>query len=237
MKEEMSFGQSQCHLHSIAQPFAFPSLRKDTYPMLMSMPRHVRIERVKILRAYSSSREGCSQSHMENGPCQVKMTHSVLQTFFREVRSRTEISTEGKRALLLFVALKCGTSEADALNFTQKLAPDGVGFDDMDSCSSGDRDEARRPTKRSRSGVSAAESSVGTKGIQDEGMERFGNMLADAMKPILEMVPTPPSVPTTAAPASTGDIDILLQKLEEVAEKLHAGYDREENDEARIADQ
>jgi hypothetical protein len=151
----------------------------------------------------------------------------------------TEISTEGKRALLLFVALKCGTSEedTDALNFTKKLAPDGVGFDDMDSCSSGDRDEARRPAKRSRSGVSAAASGVGTKGIQDESMERFGNMLADAMKPILEMVRTRPSVPTTAAPASTGDIDVLLQKLEEVAEKLQAVYDREENHEARIADQ
>jgi hypothetical protein len=43
-------------------------------------------------------------------------------------RSSTELSQEGKRAVLLFQALRCGTTQEDGetLSFTIKLAPDGV---------------------------------------------------------------------------------------------------------------
>jgi hypothetical protein len=49
-------------------------------------------------------------------------------------RSSTELSQEGKRAAVLFQALRCGTSQADseALSFTIKLAPEGVGYDESD---------------------------------------------------------------------------------------------------------
>ncbi len=44
----------------------------------------------------------------------------------------TSISTEGRCCLILFDALKCGTSaeDVDVLNFTCRLAPGAVGFDD-----------------------------------------------------------------------------------------------------------
>jgi hypothetical protein len=46
-------------------------------------------------------------------------------------RSSTEISQDGKRAVILFQALRCGTSQEDseALSYTIKLAPEGVGYE------------------------------------------------------------------------------------------------------------
>jgi hypothetical protein len=64
----------------------------------------------------------------------------------------SETSTEGKRAHILFIAMQCGNpdEDADALNFTKRTAPEGVGFDDLDSDSSGDRGNVARPAKRLR---------------------------------------------------------------------------------------
>jgi hypothetical protein len=50
----------------------------------------------------------------------------------------TEISVEGKKALVLFVSMRCGTPEEDTdiLNFTKKTCPQGVGYDDLDTSES-----------------------------------------------------------------------------------------------------
>jgi hypothetical protein len=49
-------------------------------------------------------------------------------------RSSTALRQDGKRAAVLFQALRCGTAQedTDALSFTIKLASDGVGFDEGD---------------------------------------------------------------------------------------------------------
>jgi hypothetical protein len=49
-------------------------------------------------------------------------------------RSSTELSQDGKRAAILFQELRCRTSQADseALSYTIKLAPEGVGYDESD---------------------------------------------------------------------------------------------------------
>jgi hypothetical protein len=49
-------------------------------------------------------------------------------------RSSTELSQDGKRAAILLQALRCGTSKADleALSYSIKLSPEGVGYDESD---------------------------------------------------------------------------------------------------------
>jgi hypothetical protein len=50
--------------------------------------------------------------------------------------------------------MRCGRpdAEADALDFTNKTAPDGVAYDDLNTSESNERDNdrARMPAKRSR---------------------------------------------------------------------------------------
>jgi hypothetical protein len=62
----------------------------------------------------------------------------------------SEISAEGKRALIPFIALKCGTpdEDVDAFELTKKLAPDGIGFDDLDCGSSQEDGTSEWPAKQ-----------------------------------------------------------------------------------------
>jgi hypothetical protein len=68
--------------------------------------------------------------------------------------SSTDIYAEGMRAHILFIALRCGTPEGDtdALNFSRKTAPMGVGSDDLNTTDSNEDygATARRATKRQR---------------------------------------------------------------------------------------
>ncbi len=54
--------------------------------------------------------------------------------FLATTRGTGAITEDGKRALITFHALRCGTPEADAdlLDFTMNTMADGVGYDDKD---------------------------------------------------------------------------------------------------------
>jgi hypothetical protein len=154
-----------------------------------------------------------------------------FESFLPRGPRSSEISAEGKRALILFIAMKCGTpdEDVDALDFTKKLAPDGIGFDDLDRGSSQEDGTSERPAKRSRYSASTAL----TQSLRGDEIERFGAMLTDVMKPVIEMAQ---SAPTSAATIVSVDIDTLLQKYEAVAEKLQAVYDRESVNDVRFSD-
>jgi hypothetical protein len=90
-----------------------------------------------------------------------------------------EISTEGKRAHILFIAMSCGTLEedADALNFTKKTVPDGVGYDYMNDQIVCEVREVR-PSKRSRC----------TTAPQDDALHQFSDILVETLQPLLSVV-------------------------------------------------
>jgi hypothetical protein len=83
-----------------------------------------------------------------------QMDPETFVDFLPTAPRSTDISAEGKRAQILFIALRCGTpdEDADALNFSKKTAPKGVAYDDLNLSSSDDdrRNLTRRVTKRAR---------------------------------------------------------------------------------------
>jgi hypothetical protein len=133
----------------------------------------------------------------------------------------SETSTEGKRAQILFIAMQSGTPDeyVDALNFTKKNAPAGVGFDDLDSDSSGDRGNAARPTKRLRA----------TEGDpRRDALQKFGNILATSIQPLFDGIhPARPTIPSLTTTSESDKTDILLNKFEDVAAKLQEVRSRE----------
>jgi hypothetical protein len=66
--------------------------------------------------------------------------------------------------------------------------------------------------RRSKSRYSA--STALTQSLRGDEIERFGAMLTDVMKPVIEMAQ---SAPTSAATIVSVDIDTLLQKHDAVA--------------------
>ncbi len=71
----------------------------------------------------------------------------AFQNFVAPAPNSTTMSLQGKFTCIMFHALGCGTKEEDTevLNFTCKLAPEGVGYDDDDEdCMRGGRTRAKR---------------------------------------------------------------------------------------------
>jgi hypothetical protein len=118
-----------------------------------------------------------------------------------------EISTEGKRAYTLFIAMNCGTldEDADALNFAKKTVPDGVGYDDLKDQIDWEISEVR-PSKRSR----------GTTAPQDDAVHQFSNILVETLQPLLSVVTASAGGGSSAA-LQPADADVLLQNFEGIA--------------------
>jgi hypothetical protein len=140
----------------------------------------------------------------------------------------TEISVEGKKALVLFVSMRCGIPEedTDVLNFTKKTCPPGVGYDDLDTNEScNDQDDEPRQKKRARGATGVA---------QGDMMQQFGDVLMKTVQPILHAVRS--SGVETAEPIVPEVVDVLLQKFEDVASKLQQIEDRRKSDASRGTD-
>jgi hypothetical protein len=121
-----------------------------------------------------------------------------------------EISTEGKRAYILFIAMSCGTLEedADALKFTKKTVSDGVGYDDLNDQIVCEVREVR-PSKRSR----------GTTAPEDDALHQFSDTLVETLQPLLSVVSAGAAGGNIGA-LESADSDTLLQKFEGVAARL-----------------
>jgi hypothetical protein len=137
----------------------------------------------------------------------------------------TDISAEGKRAHILFIALRCGTldEDVDALNFSKKTAPKGVAYDDLNlSSSDGDRRNiTRRVTKRARM------SKVKESDMREQGLQ-IGEIIGVTMQPLIAAVrdlterETIPTVISSAANSVLEDRqqELLVRQFDEVATRL-----------------
>jgi hypothetical protein len=137
-----------------------------------------------------------------------------------------EISTEGKRAHILFIAMSCGTLEedADALNFTKKTVPDGVGYDYMNDQIVCEVREVR-PSKRSRC----------TTAPQDDALHQFSDILVEKLQPLLS-VESAGAVGGSSGALQSADTDSLLQKFENVAARLQEIEERNRAGSSRTTD-
>ncbi len=138
-----------------------------------------------------------------------------ITDFVTSRRSNGTPNEEGKRALMTFFALRCGTPEADVdpLDFTIKLAPEGVAYDDDDAehCTT---DEPRRGgSARKRKKMEDAEAAL---------LKDGNSILKDGMSAVVQSLTARAPVYDDSTAKKAKDVAALTKELSDLYSLLES---------------